>query len=281
MRTVRAGALLLFILFLCMFLCVGCRLKIKVQALVAFLDVGQGSAALLQTPDGNVLVDCGPEGAQESLCRKLRSRGVKTLKFMILTHMDEDHIGGADLILEQFAVETILYNGSEEKNESFARLLTAAERKNLSMVALDRDDEAILGDLKITVLHPTDRTDPGEGNQSSLTFFARYGALSILFMGDADRNVEEQLLENPGADNLSATVLQVGHHGSETSSSSEFLAAVHPSYAVISCGAGNSYGHPDGRALERLKKTGAVVCRTDLEGDITLFWNGSVLQKQY
>lgn len=277
MRTVRFSALLLLFLFL---LSGGCRSKPEPRASLVFFDVGQGSAALLQTPGGNILVDCGPESAQETLCRKLKSRGVEELQFLILTHFDEDHIGGADLILEQFSVETVLYNGGIEENESAARLLAAAAQKDLSMTALDRDDEAILGDLTITVLHPSDRNDPGKGNGSSLVFLARYGECSVLFTGDADTDVEEELIKRYGAERLSATVLQVGHHGSATSSSSAFLEAVQPTYAVISCGAGNTYGHPDGRILERLEQTGAIICRTDLEGDVTFFWENSLLQKQ-
>ena len=275
MRTVRLFAFLLLILLVLS----GCRPAAEKPFSVVFLDVGQGNATLLQTPDGDILVDCGPESAQETLCRKLKSRGVESLKFLILTHPDEDHIGGADVILEQIPVEAILYNGGTEESESFSRLLTAAAQKGLSVTALERDDRAALGDLSITVLHPANRTDPGEGNKGSLVFRADYGALSILFTGDADETVEKTLLSG-SANLLPATVLQVGHHGAETSSSLEFLQAVSPSVAVISCGAGNRYGHPDGRVLERLREVGASVYRTDLEGDVVLIWNGETLQKQ-
>ena len=275
MRTVRLGVWLLLIFFALS----GCHAATERTFSIVFLDVGQGNATLLQTPDGDVLVDCGPESAQETLCRKLKARGVQTLKFLILTHPDEDHIGGADVILEQFSVDAILYNGGVEESESFARFLAAAAQKNLPVTALDRDDEAILEDLKITVLHPEDRTDPGEGNKGSLVLRAEYRGLSVLFTGDADESVEKLLLQGNAA-RLSAMVLQVGHHGAATSSSSEFLQAVSPSVAVISCGAGNRYGHPDGRVLERLRGIGATVYRTDLEGDIVLLWNGETLQKQ-
>ena len=276
MRVARFGVLLLLLLSLFF----GCSASREKTASVVFLDVGQGNATLLQTPKGNVLVDCGPESAQETLCRKLKARGIRSLQFLVLTHPDEDHIGGADVILEQFSVDKILYNGAAEENESFLRLQTGAEQKKIPMVALDRDDEAVLGDLKLTILHPQDREDPGEGNESSLVFRVQYGAAAILFTGDADEDVEEALLKTCGAESLAATVLQVGHHGSDTSSTAEFLAAVHPNYAVISCGAGNRYGHPDGRVLERLDAVGAKVLRTDLDGDIVFYWDGETLQRQ-
>ena len=276
MRLARFGVLLLLLLFLLP----GCRPTAEKPFSLTFLDVGQGNATLLQTPKGNLLVDCGPESAQETLCRKLQARGIRSIKAVIFTHPDEDHIGGADLILEQFSVEQILYNGAAEENESFLRLQNAAEQKNIPMEALDRDDEVLFGALKITVFCPVDRTAAQMGNQGSLVFRAEYQTLSVLFMGDAEESVEKELLQTYGASALAATVLQVGHHGSATSSSPEFLAAVSPTYAVISCGAGNRYGHPDGRVLERLQAVNATVLRTDLEGDLVLQWNGESLQRQ-
>ena len=275
MRTIR-----LFVLFLLVLLFLfGCRPAAERQFSVVFFDIGQGNATLLQTPAGDILVDCGPERAQETLCRKLKSRGVETLKFMILTHPDEDHIGGADLVLEQFSVEAILYNGAAEESESFSRFLSAASQTGLSITALDQYDEAILGDLKLTVLHPEDRANPPTGNKGSLVFRADYGALSLLFAGDADESVEKALL-NSKSDLLPATVLQVGHHGAATSGGAEFLRAVSPQIAVISCGAGNAFGHPDGRTLARLEAVGAEIYRTDLNGDVALVWNGETLAKQ-
>ncbi len=274
MRFTRFGILLLLFLFLFS----GCRPTAEKPLSLIFLDVGQGNATLLQTPKGNILVDCGPENAQETLCRKLQARGIRSIKAIILTHPDEDHIGGADLILERFSVEQVLYNGATEENESFLRFQKTAKQQNIPMEALDRDDEVLFGALKITVFCPIDRTAEQTGNQGSLVFRVEYQTVSALFMGDAEESVEEELLQTYGASGLAATVLQVGHHGSATSSSPEFLAAVSPTYAVISCGAKNRYGHPDGRVLERLKAVNATVLRTDLEGDIVLQWNGESLK---
>ena len=276
MRLARFGILLLLFFLLLS----GCRVKTEAPFSLVFLDVGQGNAALLQTPQGNILIDCGPEAAQETLCRKLQARGVQELKFLIATHPDEDHIGGADVILEQFEVGCVLYNGAAEETESFLRFRETANQKGVSLVAVDCNDEATLGELQIVFYHPVDKTDPGEGNGGSLVFRAEYAGFSVLFTGDADAAVEKTLLQTPGADHLAATVLQVGHHGAETSSSAEFLQAVTPTYAVISCGAANRYGHPDGRVLERLAEVGAQVLRTDLSGDIAFLWDGNSLQMQ-
>lgn len=264
---------LAFLFLLCL-LC-SCRAEPPVRFSALFLDVGQGNAALLRTPQGDILVDCGPEASQESLCRKLKANGVKTLQCLILTHPDEDHIGGADVILEQFAVKHLLYNGATEKSESFSRLLESAKKKKIEPVAVRAGDASRLGELQISFYYPV--SDPASGNQGSLIFRAQYQSQSVLFMGDAEEAAEKQLLSNLTADQLSATVLLAGHHGSATSCSPEFLHAVNPQIAVISCGAGNRYGHPDGRVLARLQNLGTTVYRTDLNGDLLFQWNGETL----
>ena len=272
MKTKRLLLLPVLLLLLSVLLS-ACRAAPTAEFSVLFLDVGQGNAALLRTPQGDVLVDCGPEAEQETLCRKLQANGVKTLKCLILTHADEDHIGGADVILEQFEVANILFNGDEEQTESFVRLHDLALQKGLEMTAVEAGDEGSLGDLQIQFLHPDAKTDSGKGNHSSLVFRAECGGASILFMGDADVSAEESILKRCSAQQLAANILLVGHHGSDTSCGSRFLEAVKPDHAVISCGAGNRYGHPDGRVLARLQDAGAQVYRTDLNGDVTFTWS--------
>ena len=243
-----------------------------------FLDVGQGDCTLLRTSEGDVLIDCGPEASQESLCRKLKAYGVERLSLLILTHPDEDHIGGADAILEVFPTDSVFVNGADDENESAVRLEEILRNGSSEVAVTKAGDSFPVGEALITVLYPFEDTDIAKGNRGSLVIRVQIGTVAILMMGDAERETEAALLERYGKTHLAADVLHVGHHGSDTSCGEEFLRAVAPRYAVISCGMENRYGHPDGRTLARLKEIGAEVYRTDLSGDVLLTFDGENLQ---
>lgn len=248
----------------------GCRPSAEAGPLLEMicLDVGQGSATLLRTPEGDILVDAGTEAGQRELCLRLDSLGVEKLSLLILTHSDEDHIGGADGILENFDTAQVWVNGVAGDNDSYRRFSDTVVRKNVPVETVEASDGTVFGGLYITVLSPFSDGEAGDGNVGSLVLLLKCASFSALIMGDAPDTVEKKLLEVYGAAHLSADVLCVGHHGSNDSACPEFLNAVQPSYAVISCGAGNSYGHPDGRTLARLEDAGAEILRTDLSGDI-------------
>ena len=231
------------------------------------LDVGQGHCALLRTPDGDVLVDAGPENAQNDLRHRLKSLGVERLKLMILTHPDEDHIGGADGILEQFDVDEICTNGTVAETDSYERLMGTVRRKNVPMRAIRATEGFTIGGAHISVLWSPAEEEIST-NDASMVLLIRCDEFGALLMGDVSMDVEQTLIEEYGAAHLQADVLIVGHHGANTSTSEALLETVRPQYAVISCGAGNLYGHPDGRALARLEKSDAEILRTDLQGDL-------------
>ena len=232
------------------------------------LDVGQGSSTLLRTPSGDVLIDAGTEDGQDALCRRLKSLGVERLALLVLTHPDEDHIGGADGILEQFETDAVWTNGYPAENESYDRLCDALGKLEMGSTAVKTGDGITLGAIHVTVLAPLDEV--ADGNEGSLVLLLRCADFGALMMGDVPSETELALVETYGAEQLRADLLCVGHHGSDTSTCEEFLNAVRPSYAVVSCGAGNAYGHPDGRTLARLEQAGAEILRTDLEGDIVI-----------
>lgn len=263
------------ILLLLAVLFAGCHAKTrKTDSLqMVFFDVGQGDSTLFRTEAGDVLLDAGAENAQETLCRKLRDCGVKKLALLILSHPDEDHIGGADAVLESFPTDLVLTNGVMPDDESNERLRGTADRLGVPLRAAKTGDTFRFGSAVFSVLYPDEETERTAGNRAGLVVRVQYGEVSVLMMGDAERETEQKLLDL-GAAHLQANILHVGHHGSQTSSGEDFLSAVHPDYAVISCGVGNSYGHPDGRTIARLSGVGAVILRTDLSGDISIRTDG-------
>lgn len=275
-RPIFTVAVLLF--FLILSACRGAPTEKTPLLRAMFLDVGQGDCTLLQTTQGNILIDCGPEASQETLCRKLKSYGVKRLSLLILTHGDEDHIGGADAVLETFPADRVFVNGTNAENESADRFRKSLNECGIKPEIVRAGTSFELGEVLLTVLYPTVGTEAEAGNRGSLVLRVQCGNTSILMTGDAETEIETVLLEQYGAMHLAADVLHVGHHGSDTSSGEAFLWAVAPHHAVISCGAGNRFGHPDGRTLARLSEVGAEIFRTDLSGDILFTSDGENLQ---
>lgn len=236
---------------------------------IVCFDVGQGDSTLLRTREGDILIDAGPEDAQDTLCHKLHSLGVESLALLILTHPDEDHVGGGDGVLREFPTDEVWVNGAEEESESYSRLTNAMRLAELTPRTVGAGDYGSFGDTVITVLAPRSGS-ASSGNEGSLVLLVRCGDFSMLLMGDAEGSTEKWLLQNYDPPQLQSDVLHVGHHGSNTSGTADFLEVVQAEYAVISCGAGNLYGHPDGRALTRLEAAGTEILRTDLLGDILI-----------
>ena len=263
--------LLVFLVALILLSLFGCRKSSepdwKLQIIT--LDVGQGSSTLIRTVEGDILIDAGPELSQPSLCRRLDALGVERLELLILTHPDEDHIGGADGILEQFEVGAVWTNGVVAECDGYERLTDALQRSGATSVVAKKGDGYSLGDLGVTVLSAVSEAS-AQDNEGSLVLLLRCGSFGGLMMGDASQKVEQALIDEYGSAHLDVDVLWVGHHGANNASSTVLLEAVSAKYAVISCGAGNLYGHPDGRALARLDSAEVEVLRTDLLGEIRI-----------
>ena len=235
------------------------------------LDVGEGSATLIRTDSGNILIDAGPENAQETLCEHLRQMGIREFALIIFTHPDEDHIGGGDAVLRAFPVREIWTNGAADSNDSYDALIRTADAtgKAVPMRSVSAGEISTVGDVTLTVLSPL-AGEAEADNEGGLVLMLTCGGKRVLLAGDAGEKTEKRLLQRLGADALRADVLIAGHHGSNSASSAAFLAAVSPKEIVISCGAGNEYGHPDGRALERMHAVCDTIRRTDLEGDVRI-----------
>ena len=269
--------ILLLSLALLLSLC-ACRDAEEVPLRIFFLDVGQGDAMLVRTADGDLLIDAGTEESQETLCLRLEQLGVTELLLAVFTHADGDHMGGADGVLERFPTKEIWVSEELTESESARRLASVLETTDTVVTRVRSGMILRVGEVVLSVLYPFAEEDRG-GNENSIVLKLHYKNFDAILMGDAGEKQEKQILDTYGASQLACDLYKVGHHGSNTSSSAEFLAAVKPIYAIIGCGAANSYGHPTGEVLERLTATGAEVLRTDLLGELafetdgeTLFW---------
>ena len=233
-----------------------------------FLDVGQGDCTLVRTPEGDVLIDAGTEQSEMRLCLRLREIGVRSLRLAIFTHADEDHIGGADGVLSSFPTEEVWLNPNGQASDSLARLEATIQRTGTVRKSADAGDLMRIGGVTAQVLLPFSAKDAQNGNEDSIVIRLLCGDVRILMTGDIGAEEEERMLSYYGRIQLDCDLYKVGHHGSNTSTSERFLQAADPAYAVISCGAANSYGHPFGEVLTRLEKNGTQVLRTDLLGEI-------------
>jgi len=259
----RIFAILLLLCFLC-----GCG-PAEVPAdsdglTVHFIDVGQADCALLLCDGQSMLIDGGNVEDSDLVVAYLREQGISTLDYVVNTHAHEDHVGGLPAVLAVYETKNLWCPVTEYDSGCFEDFRYYADQQELELVCPDPGDVFMLGGTQITVLGPV--KDEYDTNNSSIVLRADYGQTGFVFTGDAEEQAEKDILEY-GFD-VSATVLKVGHHGSETSSCYQWLRAVDPAYAVISVGEDNSYDHPHDVVLSRLRDADAIVYRTDLQGHI-------------
>ena len=271
----RNGARLLIFLACVVFVFTSCISKaMSDQALcrIYFLDVGQGDCTLIRTRGGDILIDAGPESAQDALCLRLKQLGVKEIALAVFTHPDEDHVGGADGVLNQISVKEVWLPVREMDNPSAARMEQAIEDSGTNRKNVKAGEILTLGDVVVATLAPFGdaSSDP---NDNSIVLRISCGEVGMLFMGDASVKVEKKLMETYSKGHISAQLYKVGHHGSSTSNTKDFLDIVNPTYAVICSSIDNSYGHPHGVVVERLQSIGATVLMTATDGEVVLECN--------
>jgi competence protein ComEC len=246
---------------------------------VHFIDVGQGDAALIITPHRRaVLVDSGGIAGESSafdigervVVPYLKHYGIQKLDYLFLSHGHQDHAGGAAAVAAAIPIKNILL-ARETPSGAVADLLRAA--KAAVIIPVFQGQRILLDGVELRVVHASEETGPTQtGNEASDVLRIRYGKFSFLFTGDLEAAGEEEMV-NSGED-IASTVLKVGHHGSKSSSTDAFLCKVSPQYAVISAGAGNSFGHPHAETLQRLKDNHMKILRTDRQGAIVFRTNG-------
>ncbi len=250
------------------------------QIRVQFIDVGEGDAILIRTAEVTVLVDTGEadERVTKDVLSALRRQGVSSIDCLVLTHPHTDHIGGAVAVLEAFDVGDCLMPYAVQEGDVFAGLLNALEGSSTRVIEAYDGRVLTYGDLSLRILSP-ERRGYDDLNDHSIVMRVIFDELSLMLTGDATALAEADMLAKYPKEALSSTLLKVGHHGSSTSLSEEFLRAVSPRYAVISCGEGNAYGHPHSATLLRLREADVSIFRTDKDGDITFYGDGKQFYK--
>lgn len=238
---------------------------------VHFIDVGQADAALLISGDSAMLIDGGNVGDSSRIYSYLDRLGISHLDYIVGTHAHEDHMGGLSGALQKASVGVIYAPRTENDAKFYQSFKSKVASAGKSITHPDSGTSFNLGSCSVELYCPTYENEDDLNNTSIITKVV-CGDTSFLFTGDAEYSEEHDILSQ-GYD-LSATVLKAGHHGSDTSSSYQFLREVMPEYVVISVGKGNQYGHPDEDALSRFRDAGAKVYRTDLQGDIIVESNG-------
>ena len=233
---------------------------------VEYIDVGQADAILIENNKKYMLIDAGNNEDGDLLVNYFKDKNITDFEYVVATHPHEDHIGGMDNIIKNFNIKNYYMPDCYTTTKTFEELLDALEEKNLSFETPDIDSEFLLGDALFKVLYTG--TDKRDLNNTSIVLRMTYKAVSFMFTGDATNTTEKKIL----AKDLQSDVLKVGHHGSQYSTSDEFLDKVNPKYAIISVGTGNVYDHPKDITLNKLK--GIEVHRTDKEGTIRVISDG-------
>lgn len=233
---------------------------------VHVIDVGQGDAILVRCGDQDMLVDAGPQSGADQLLAYLEQVGVERLAAVVETHPHEDHIGGMDEVLTAYPVDKVYLSPATNTTKSFERVLDAIDDQGLDAEVPEAGDRFSLGAAQVEVLGPVEDYD--ELNDSSLVLRVTYQGQRVLLQGDAEARSERDILAS-GAD-VAAEVIKLGHHGSNTSTDLDYLEAVDPDLALISCGEGNSYGHPHEETLDKLIRRQITFARTDLEGTLVV-----------
>lgn len=240
---------------------------------VTYLDVGQGDAAVVQCGGQTMMIDGGKAKASSFIYSWLKQHGISYIDYMVATHSDADHIGGLSGALNYAKVGTAYCSEATGDTKTFKSLVKYLGKQGKTLSVPKAGQSFSLGKAEVQILGPVGKSD--DSNNNSIVLKVTYGSTSFLFTGDAEREEEEDLL-NSGYD-LESTVLKVGHHGSDTSSSYLFLRTVNPQYAVISVGADNSYGHPTEAVLSRLRDADVKTYRTDMQGTITAVSDGKAV----
>lgn len=225
---------------------------------VHVIDVGKADAILLESPDANVLVDCGTAEAAEDVLRYLAARGIDRLDAVWISHPDDDHCGGLPTVLQTVSADAVVESPVGESISGMTALPQAVPLRRAAV-----GERYAYGAMTFEVLGPLQ--DYAESNNDSTVFRLQYDGFSMLFCGDMEAQAERDLLEGGAA--LRADVLKVAHHGSDTSTSAALLEAVQPRYAVISSGEDRSM-LPRNAVLQRLHTAGSEIFRTDTDGAV-------------
>ena len=230
---------------------------------VYYIDVGQADSILITNENHSILIDAGNNEDENTVVNFIKDKGITNLDYAVGTHPHEDHIGGMDDVINNIDIDKIYLPEIQTNTKTYQDVLEAIKNKNKKIKSFKKGDKFSVGEAEFEVM--TDSIlDKNNLNLSSNIIRMTFNGTSFLFTGDAEKENEKTI-------NWEQTdVLKVGHHGSTTSTSQKFLNQIKPKYAIISVGKNNDYGHPKEKILERLKKVGSEIYRTDECGTIEI-----------
>jgi competence protein ComEC len=270
MQTKKIFFLLLFFVFLLIFVGAYFYNQIEEQLEISFIDVGQGDASLVQTPFGqNILIDGGPDEKVLFELSELLAPWDRTIDLLILTHPHDDHVSGLMSVLQKYRVKNVIHTGVYSDNPVYQEYQAIIKSQNIALIN-NKINFIKLGDnCNLLFLYPqADISGQVLSNLNNTSIVVQLDCLDkkVLFMGDAELEVENFLLANDFE--LDSDIIKIGHHGSDTSSSLNFLEEVNPQIAVISLGDDNKFGHPSQRVINRLQRLNLDIYQTNIVGTI-------------
>ena len=245
------------------------------KMIIHYIDVGQGDCILIQVNNKNLLIDSGPSSNRKDLLNYLEKLDIKKFDYIIATHPHEDHIGNMDTIIKRYNIGSFYSPKVITSSTTFENMISALVDKNLKINVLKKGVKGIdLGkNTEIEVFSPLENISSDNLNDYSPIIKITFLDNSFLFTGDAEISTEDTVLSENN--NLNCDILKVGHHGSSTSTSPDFLISANPSVAIISVGKNNSYGHPTSETLSILNSYNIRTIRTDINGSIIAISDGS------
>ncbi len=238
---------------------------------IHFIDVGQADSILVVSNGHALLIDAGNNKDGKTVVNYIKNQGIKTLDYLIGTHPHSDHIGGLDTVIKKLNVNNVLMPDIKTTTMTFTEILDAMEKKNLTLTVPKVGDTFYFGDASFTVLSIENNVE--EFNLASIVVRVDYKNSSYLFCADAETPNEEKMLRNKL--NLKSDIIKIGHHGSFSSSSKEFIEAVNPKVAIITLGLYNDYGYPHRETIKTLNDLNIPFYRTDLNGTIVVTSDGT------
>lgn len=249
---------------------------------VSFIDVGQGDCTLFYSPDnGVILVDSGEADKAQTVINYLKSLGIETIDYCVVTHPHSDHMGSMAQIMSEFNIENLIIPELSEINipttKTYENFLLSAEENADEIIPAQAGTTYSVGDIALSVLGPISQNE--DLNNMSVVVKIEYKESSFLITGDCSFDEEDELMEND-YNALESDVIKIGHHGSSGATSADWLEAVNPQIGVISVGSGNSYGHPTKTVLDRLDDFDIEYYRTDVVGTVVIETDGKAISVQ-